>query len=564
MKGSPRPVAGVLGVWDGHDASVAIVAQGRLLFALSEERPSRRKRYSGFPALALARALAFARGEGIELTDIALAGSRGRAPLRILEPWYAGSDPQRDPLNLPSRLVRTWENHVGRVPLLGRLERTLGLAALRTRLPAIAGSALALHTVPHHDAHAWSALLLDPAPTDWVLTWDAYGEGLAATLRAAGDPSRPIAVLPPSAGLASLYGAVTHALGFGEGDEGKVMGLAARGDPTHLRARFAALCGADPALPLLLHPLDRAALRHLVADAPREDVAAALQEFVELKILGWLADQGRRHPGSRRLLLAGGLFANIRVNQALARAPGIDGVAVFANMGDGGLSAGAAHAVWSRAHATLAEPMRHPLLGVAFAPDELLRAVQASGLPHRHLEDAPRAAAERLLRGEVVCLFGGRDEFGPRALGNRSILFDAAKSGLPERVNQALGRDGFMPFGPAVLDEETPRAWNAVQGTDLETMTVAVDASPTFAARCPSAVHLDGTTRPQVVRARTAPILHAVLSHFRAQGGAPAVINTSLNLHGEPIVHTPTDALDTFARAGLGALYLGDLEVTQR
>ena len=558
------PKGAVLGLWDGHDASVALIADGRLVFALSEERPSRRKRHSGFPTLALARALEWAAEHRVRVTDVAVAGECGRAPLRLLEPWYAGADPHRDPLDAAGTAVRAWENGIARLPLARVVEREAGLLALRARLRRVLPEGFRLHTVPHHDAHAFSALLAASDATARILTWDAYGEGCAATLRAADAPDRPIDVLPVGAALAFLYGVVTLALGFGEDDEGKVMGLAARGTPARLRDRFDALFVPDPARPLLLRPLTRDGVRRLVADAAREDVAAALQEAVERRVLGWLAPRFAREGAPRRLLLAGGLFANIRVNQALAVAPGIAGVSVFPNMGDGGLSAGAAHAVWNRVHHAPAAPPGDAFLGVAFGPDEVLRAVRDSGLPFRRVPDPARAAAERLRRGEVVCRFAGRDEFGPRALGNRSILFDAATPGLPHRVNAALRRDGFMPFGPSVVGEASEGAWTPLPGTDLGTMTVAVDATPAFATVCPAAVHVDGTSRPQVVEPRTAPGLHAILAHVHRDGGPPAVINTSFNLHGEPIVHTPTNALATFRQAGFEALYLGDLEVTPR
>lgn len=563
-KRGPDGMRAVLGIWDGHDASVALVADGRLAFALSEERPSRRKRYSGFPSLALARTMEWASRHGVQVTDVAVGGAFGRAPLRLLEPWYTGSDPHRDPLDAAGMAIRSYENGVAAVPGARSIDRFAGLLALRLRLRRLLPDPFRLHAVPHHEAHAYSALLVSDDPDARILTWDAYGEGCAATLRSAGAPRRPDAGLPVSAALAFLYGAVTLALGFLEGDEGKVMGLAAHGDPDRLGRRFDALFEPDPARPFLRRPLDRATVRGLVdGGASREDVAAALQQVVEARVLGWLSSRCQADPLPRRLLLAGGLFANIRLNQALAQAPGVAGVSVFPNMGDGGLSAGAANAVWCRGKGSPAVPIGDAFLGVEFDGDEIERAAQDSGLPCRRVPDPAQAAAERLRRGEVICRFAGRDEFGPRALGNRSILFDPAVPGLPGRVNTALRRDGFMPFGPAVPVEAADGSWRPLPGTDLGTMTVAVDATGGFARTCPSAVHVDGTSRPQVVDAGTAPGFHALLDRVRLLGGPPALVNTSFNLHGEPIVHTPANALETFRQAGFEALYLEDLEVTR-
>ncbi len=172
--------------------------------------------------------------------------------------------------------------------------------------------------------------------------------------------------------------------------------------------------------------------------------------------------------------------------------------------------------------------------------------------------------AARLARGEVIACADGPDEFGPRALGARSILFSAARPELPERVNRGLGRDGFMPFGPAVLDEAAEGLWHGIStGSELGTMTVAVDASDSFARRYPSAVHLDGTTRPQLVTRAGAPRLHELLARLHARDGTAAVINTSFNRHGEPIVHSPEDAIRSFLASDIDALFLGDYEVTK-
>jgi carbamoyltransferase len=560
----------VLGLWDGHEASVALLVDGALAFALSEERPSRRKRHSGFPVRALARCLAWAAARGLAIDAVALAGHDGRAPLRLLEPLYARSEPHRDTGSALSRLVRGWENRLPRLPAVRAAERALGRAAVAARLRPALGTRVPLHTVPHHEAHAFSALFGPRRDGALVVTWDAYGEGLAATVRRADAPAAALVARGPDLGLAELYGAVTQALGFREGDEGKVMGLAARGRPAVARDRLRALFAAGPDAPdgpRLRRPARPAAVRRLLAGVSRDDAAAALQALAEELAADWVGAALRVHGGGRPrpLLLAGGLFANIRVNQALAALPAADGVFVFPNMGDGGLSAGAAHRVWWAATGALAAPLEHALLGCAFDPVPALAAARARGLTLRRPADQAAAAAAHLRAGRVVCRHDGRDEFGPRALGNRSILFAADRPGLGERVNAALRRDDFMPFGPLIREEEARRAWpeggRGPSCRDLAYMTVSAAADPALARAAPTAVHLDGTTRPQVVAAATTPALHRLLTAYVEGGGAPAVINTSFNLHGEPIVHTPEDALATFLTSGLDVLFLGDHEV---
>jgi len=553
----------ILGLWDGHDAGVAVVVDGVLAFALSEERPTRRKRCSGFPLRALEAARDWASRAGVRLSEVAVAGAFGRAPLRVAERWYAAGDPHRDPLSLAGGVVRTWENLVPVLPGVREVERAVGRRALRARLHVALGEALPLALVAHHTAHAHAARLAGPVDDGTrVLTWDAYGEGLAATWRGPAPDAPVTGALRPSAGVARLYGAVTVLLGFREGDEGKVMGLAARGRPEVARDRFLALFAVDDhGAPQLVAPLSRSRLQACLAGVGRDDVAAGLQAATEVLVTRWLGGLLAREGGEVRLALAGGLFANIRLNQALAGLPGVAGLAVFPHMGDGGLPAGAAAARWWARTGTPVRPAPSMHLGVAFDRARVEDAVQASGLPWRRLPDPAAAVAHRLAAGQVVARFTGRDEFGPRALGNRSILFDAARPALGAAVNQALRRDDFMPFAPAVPAELAPRLWVDPGDTDLTTMTVSVDALPALREACPGAVHLDGTCRPQRVSAAADPGFHGVLDAVHRLSGRPAVINTSFNLHGEPIVHTPEDALATFRAAGFEALVLDDLEV---
>lgn len=549
---------GVLGVWDGHDAGVALVADGVLVFALSEERPARRKRASGWPGLALARCLAWADDHGVRIRQVAVAGRCGRSPLRFLDPLYRRRDPRGDPLSLANRAVAAFENGVAALAGLREAESLVGLWPVRARLAAALGGDVPVRAVEHHEAHAWGALFGTREGRGLVVTWDAYGEGRAVTVRRADTPDRVQARLGPEAGVASLYGAVTVALGFREGDEGKVMGLAALGDPKRSQGRFLSAFEVGEAL-RLRGTLTRRRVQALLQGLSREDVAAGLQAATERLVAGWVARQVEAARADR-LLLAGGLFANVRLNRVLAGLPGVEGVFVFPAMGDGGLPAGAAHRVWWEGRGCLAEPVRDMALGLEFGPDECAAAARAAGLQVSPCEDAPAEAAREVVAGRVVAWYHGRDEFGPRALGRRSVLFRADRADLASRVNRALGRDDFMPFAPSLAEEEARDAWSpSFRGEDLRFMTLAVPVSEAFRAACPAAMHVDKTCRPQVVTADRDPRFHRLLREVRRLRGPPAVVNTSFNLHGEPIVHTPADAVATFLKAGLDVLILGDL-----
>ena len=551
---------GILGLWDGHDAGVAIVADGCLVFALSEERPTRRKRASGWPRFALRRALEWASRHGIAIRDVAVAGRCGRVPLRWLDPIYRRRDPRGNPLSCANRCVEGYENTVAHLAGVREVESRLGLWPVRERLRRCLGGAIRVHAVDHHDAHAFSALFGEIRERALVVTWDAYGEGRALTARLARDPMRVTTAAGPPVGVAALYGAVTVAMGFREGDEGKVMGLAALGEPARAVSRFEDLfeIGAD-SLPRLRRRLTPRLVERLISGLSREDAAAALQATTRRLVVEAIERLvGGEHTA---LLLAGGLFANVRLNQALSEIRGVERVFVFPAMGDGGLPAGAAHWLFYQRTRRLADPVVRMALGCEFDRADCEAAIRAFDLAGTTVEDAPRRAADLVVNGAVVGWYDGREEFGPRALGQRSILFRADRLDLAKRVNEALGRDSFMPFAPALVEREAGPAFIGRDPRDFRFMTITAEASRAFRDVCRAAVHVDGTCRPQVVHRAESPRFHRLIEEVRRLGGPVAIVNTSFNRHGEPIVHTPSDAMDTFLRCGLDALFLGDLEV---
>ncbi len=552
---------GILGLWDGHGAGVALLCDGELLFALSEERPSRRKRHSGFPARSLALALDFATERGVSVERVAVAGARGRSPLRLLEPAYADTNPHREPLGLSSLVAMGWENRVPGLPLLGRLEPLPAKLLLRRRLARLLPPPFTLHAVDHHDAHAYGALLGPGRDEALIITADAYGEGLSATVRRGSDPQRILQHHHADFGLALLFGAVTVGLGYKEGDEGKIMGLAATGDPELARSRFEALFDERGDAPRLRRPLTRRSVARLVRGLRPPDAAAALQACVQARSERWVSSLLREHPASR-LHLAGGLHANVRINQALALLPGVQGVYVFPAMGDEGLAAGAAHALWHNQVGTLAQPLTTAALGLERRPETIEEAIRSSGLAFRRV-DPIQSAVEQLAAGRVICRYGGRDEYGPRALGHSSILFRADRRDLAARVNAALGRDPIMAFAP-IMAAERAGDWldTSLPSPDLSYMTTTAGAKPALAERCPVAVHVDGTARVQLVLPDRDPELHALLEAWYVESGQPALINTSFNLHGEPIVHTPRDAIRSFEASGLDSLFSSGWELT--
>jgi carbamoyltransferase len=296
----------------------------------------------------------------------------------------------------------------------------------------------------------------------------------------------------------------------------------------------------------------------LVARHRREDVARWAQDVLESTVVE-IARHWLRRSKLRHLVLAGGVFANVSLNRRLQSLDDVDELFVCPNMGDGGLSLGAIAA----GGGLRAQRVAHVFWGEDFTPEDIDAAVARSGAPVERVENLDRRIAELIAGGSLVAVFRGRMEWGPRALGNRSILASAGDRAVASRLNTLLRRDDFMPFAPALLAEDSEQL---IRGLDraahaAELMTTCFEATPRMHREQPAVVHVDGTTRAQVVRAETNAGLHAVLLPLKEITGAGIALNTSFNVHEDPIVRTPDEAISTFRRAQLDYLVLGDLLV---
>ena len=564
----------VLGIVDGlHDAGAALVREGRLVAAANEERFTRVKLQGGMPTRSIAAVLETAGCTPEAIDAVAVGGcatptiaTRIFRPLQSLygpslgicfdRPWH--------PVDLAGDLVRY------RLPLTrarsgdlgGRTEGRLAEPVVRRGLPpGLREKPLVF--VDHHLAHAESAWRTAGDGSWLVVTADAHGDGRSLTVHAA-DEGQPLQLLQDvgvKQSLGAFYSYVTKRLGFTPGrHEGKVLGLAARGDaarvtmpfPFRLEGRTIHYDGA----------WGLAAMRRLrvLDDVARDDVAAWVQTGTE-HILVPLIQAWLRETGRTRLALAGGVFANVVINGLLAALPEVEQLHVFPHMGDGGLAAGAAlHAVDA-----VPQPLPHAMLGPAPDGATFEDAARASGLACERPDDPDGVLLEALVAGEPCVRVVGALEFGPRALGHRSVLAPADDATLPDRLNRALRREEFMPFAPLLRAEEAQHVFEHLDAADAAArlMTVALPARRVLREACPAVVHVDGTARPQVAHAAERPALHALLSRYVETTELPAVINTSFNLHEEPIVNTPREAVRAFRQSGLPVMRLGPFVLRQ-
>lgn len=529
-----------------HDPAAALVVDGRTVAAAEEERFSRRKHgkrpvpFSAWelPELAMRWCLAEAGLRPGDLDAVAYgwdpALAKDAADLGLDDPW--------------DHLRTTYAEHVG--------------GFLATALPGLDPSVV--RYVPHHVAHAASAALASPQQDCAVLVLDGRGERashLAGRYRDGRLEVLATQELPHSLGL--LYESVTEHLGFlRSSDEYKVMALAAYGRPRHLR-ELRELVHTTGDGGFVAEPPDWSRWAPARSggdgawDAEHADLAASVQACVEevlVELAAWLHER----TGEDLLTMAGGVALNCVANSRIWREAGFRDVWVQPASGDAGTSLGAALQVTADS-GDLPAPMPGAALGRGWSDDELAARLRAAHVPFTTpTTPAGHAAAvaEVLAADGVVGWFDGRSEFGPRALGHRSLLAHPGRRENLERLNDVKGREQFRPVAPMVLAEHAAELFS---GGPLPSpyMLFVHTVEPSWRGLVPAAVHVDGTARIQTVDGHEQPRLAAVLEAFYERTGLPVVINTSLNTAGRPMVDDPRDALELFGSAPVDLLVLG-------
>ena len=420
-----------------------------------------------------------------------------------------------------------------------------------------------LKRVEHHKSHAANAYYTSGFDQALCVTLDGYGSGLAGSINIGRDGKiERVHGLEYPHSLGTFYESVTSALGFKPSrHEGKIVGLAAYGDPEVLgellRKRFVFQNGGFR----IVEPNNLYFSRLLATQFPKIDVAAAYQRVLEEVAVKYVS-QHLKNTGLKNLVLSGGVVANVKLNQRLRDIEGLDSIFIHPNMGDGGCGTGAALVEFAGS-----EPTRNRIndvyLGPSYTADQVVEALKRAQLPFTQYKPIEPKIAMLLAAGKVVARFDGRMEYGPRALGHRSILYHAKEPAVNQWLNQRLGRTEFMPFAPATLYEHREANYKHIQGAEYaaEFMTITFDCTPSMLRECPAAVHVDGTARPQLVSETGSPGFHRILTEYYKLTGIPTVINTSFNMHEEPIVCTPDDAIRAFMQGNLDYLAIGEFLV---
>jgi carbamoyltransferase len=543
-----------------HDASTAAFDDYRLVAAVSEERLTRQKGYGqSVPWLGIDEVLRIAGWTRRDVDAIALT--------RGFHPTYHLRVPLWRELRYALERARGTGRDYRDLAILSRRFGTADTASIFNAERFLRDSAFRpetkIHFANHHESHALAALFY----TDWddalVYTSDGIGDNVSYSMRSLrggklechwGD-DRQLLQRVSEAGIGSAYGYATVAAGFKMlRHEGKLTGLAAYGEPKlagEMAAQFRFTAEGLIETDFSNWKEMREKFLAICKGHDRETIAASIQKVAEdltLQSVRWWIEK----TGARKLALAGGLFANVRLNRLLAESLPLDEVFVFPAMGDDGLPVGAAlsflHARdgtenWLR--------HRHRLDDVYLGQNFDGRIDDAlAGAGMRRLAGRPADVAVELIRaGKAGAIYTGRMEFGPRALGNRSIIASPHDHAINDLLNKRLDRSEFMPFAPFVLEEDAARVFEItdVNRYAARFMTITCAVKPEWRARIPAVVHVDGTARPQIVRETANPLFAEILRRFRDATGLPVLINTSFNVHEEPIVNRPEECLTALA-----------------
>ena len=441
--------------------------------------------------------------------------------------------------------------------------------AKRFRAPA-GGHRFGWHYVEHHLAHEASAFLAAPFGDTAVLTMDGRGEGVTTSLGqfVDGQYKRIKQVeLPHSLGL--LYEAVTSWLGFlHSSDEYKVMALAAFGRPVYADVfreivRYRGNGSYTVEEPALVERFGPGRERGGPLEQHHYDVASSLQTVLEetvLELARWLHER----TGLARLCMAGGVALNCVMNARVRDEGPFEDVWVQPAAGDAGTALGAALWIDWRERGLTGDrarrwTMEHAYLGPSYTDAEIEAFLRWSKVPFKRLEDVAGETADLLAAGNVIGWYQGRTEFGPRALGARSILASPIDPGMQAKLNEIKDREDFRPVAPVVMEEHAD-AW-FVNGRRAPFMLFIFDIRPEAAERIPAVRHVDGTARVQTINRSQHPLYYDLLSAFNERTGVPILVNTSFNTRGEPMVNSPRDAVESFWTSPLDALVIGPFVV---
>ena len=555
----------VLGIWDGHDCGAAIVKGNQVLAAVNEERFTKNKLDIGFPTNSIQFCLDFLKLSPDQIKHIAINTSDAAKTFTRLFPsvkrYYYTFRRRKSKPRLVT-LKREIKYKVTELPPT-QLTKQLTLFYYRHELAKHGFKNFKLQLVDHHIAHAAAAAFTSGFKEAVVITLDGVGDGLSGSVNLfQNNQLKRISAIPARSSLGIFFEQVTNLLGMRElEDEGKVMALSDYSykvpDKKNPLMKLFEVNGLN--INTRYSSWQRYKLLEGVAwRAQNEDFAFMAQKVLETKALQ-LFKNAIKATGIKSVAWSGGVASNIKNNMSIRRDSGLKDWYVFPHMGDGGLALGSALYYNYQLTGTSDYEFSNLYFGPQYSEEDTLRVLKRNKgwLEFKKVKDIAKVAADAVVKDHIVMWFQGRMEYGPRALGNRSILASASSSEVKDRLNVHLKkRDWFQPFCPSVLAEDAKKLFQDYDKPD-PFMTMGYKAKPSAIKYISAVLNVDNSARPQMLTDEN-PLYIKLLKHIQKATGYGIVLNTSFNIHGDPIVNTPEDAVSAMKRGGAKLLAIGD------
>jgi len=563
----------VLGITDGHNAGACLLRNGKIEYAISEERISRIKNEAGYPKLAVEKILELSDVKIEEIHSVALAGKYSHEKSFYSKwDWYK--------VNYENQLED--EKRKATIHFENRLNERKKEIVDHLKIDE-----KKISIVEHHLSHAASAYLASPWINDeeiLILTCDGSGDGLCATVNIGKNGKiRRISKTENSASLGKIYSRITLLLGMKPWEhEYKIMGLAPYADETGVIKSKNVL---DQLLEVKESSLEFSTrskfstnycyefLKTRLENHRFDWIAGGIQQLTEELLKKWVINALKK-TGCRKIACAGGIFMNVKANMHLSELELVEDIFIFPSGGDESLAIGAAMYVYTEILDKIGEKIRlDPIgpiyLGMEFTNSQIEDDIKKVGLDNEFsvdfVEDIEKQTAELLAEGEIVARFKGRMEWGARSLGNRSILADPSSFEKVREINWAIKqRDFWMPFAPSIISEKQDEYIENPKKIKAPDMVMGFHTKKRAHKELAAAIHsYDFTARPQLLEESYNPSYYNLITNFEKHTGTSALLNTSFNLHGYPIVCTPIDALNTLKKSGLKHLAIGNYLISK-
>jgi carbamoyltransferase len=554
----------IIGINFLSESSVCLLENGKLTYAISEERINRKKNWYGLPFKSIDHLL---KETSNKLSDIDFFTTCGLSAFTKDMPNLNYFDLKIEKIkksnlkkNLKNKQINFLHKRIIHEDLVINHRTKKAILRLKKKYKN-------LLVYDHHTAHAASACYNSGFKNGYSLTIDGWGDNASAKLFKYNEGQiKEISSTPTVDSLGYFYGGITKLLGFKPHQhEGKILGLAAYGNYKKALKDMSKIISFNKKTNqfeahyengLYQATFNNLNFNYLKKKYSREDIAATTQYILEKSVLDCVKNIKKK---KFNLCVAGGIFANVKLNQKINELNKVNKLYIFPNMGDGGLSVGAASLCYYEKTKKIPSKIKNVYLGPEYNDKEILSSIKKFKVKYCKPKNIEKIIAVHLSNNKIVAHFNGRMEFGPRALGNRSILCSAEDATINQSLNKKLQRTEFMPFAPITSKESAKKYFIIGNNYDpYRFMTVTCNCIGVMVKSSPAAVHIDKTARPQIVDSKDNKRLYKIIQEYKKITGTPILINTSFNMHEEPIVCSPKDALRAFIDGKIDYLILNN------